>query len=80
MSLQPQACVPDNAYVGILPVISGYREQENLPLRYVTYYDQVYTDPEIDPNQFKVTVPLSAIKMASFFDPALHPAFPKNQE
>lgn len=70
---------PDDAYVGILPVISGYREQETLALRYVSYYDQVYTEPEIDPNQFKVTVPLAAIKMACFFDPALYPRFSENQ-
>jgi hypothetical protein len=71
---------PDDAYVGILPVISGYREEGTLALKYVSTYDQVYAEPEIDPNQFKVTVPIAAIKMACFFDPALYPKFAENQE
>jgi hypothetical protein len=66
----------DRDYIQLLPLESGYRDNQTLQLKITTDYAQVYNrivnkDIEaasIDINDFRVVVPVSEIASINFFD------------
>ena len=55
-----------NGYVGLLPIMSGYRDSETLEPEFTTDYG--FVRAEDNPERFTVFFPLAEIKSASFFD------------
>ena len=66
---------PQQAFIGVLPVLSGYRDDKTLELRFTADYANVYEGDDIDPANFIVTLPVAEIRSASFFDPSIYPRF-----
>jgi len=66
---------PHDAHLSITPFFSGYRVNETLELRLNVDYLKVYEEHGLDPQEFRVVVPMSNIRMASLFDHSVYPAF-----
>lgn len=61
------------SYVGLLPIISGYRDDETLRVRFTTRYQHVYEEMaseqnETDLDRFVMVLPLDNIESANEFD------------
>jgi hypothetical protein len=61
--------------VGITPFYSGYREKETLRLVFTVNYLDVYEKQHLDPEGFRVVLPMANIRMASLFDQSSYSAF-----
>jgi hypothetical protein len=66
---------PQQAYVRILPVLSGYRDDKTLELRFTVDYASVYRTSGVEPANFQVTLPIAEIRTASYFDQDVYPLF-----
>jgi hypothetical protein len=66
---------PEEQFVGLLPVVSGYREKDTLELIVTTKYFQAIKAGTTPPHDFEVTLALGSIESASLFDPAAYPHF-----
>jgi hypothetical protein len=66
---------PHDTYLAITPFYSGYRDRETLELVLTVDYLSVYENKQLNADDFRVVVPVTAIKMASLFDQAAYPAF-----
>jgi hypothetical protein len=66
---------PEEQFVGLLPVVSGYREKDTLQLLVTTNYFQAINAGTTPPHDFEVTFALNSIESASLFDPAAYPHF-----
>ena len=62
-------------YVQLLPVLSGYRDSNDLRLKFTTNYAQVYPDAYrsggMDPSDFIVIFPTASIRTANLYDPSI---------
>jgi len=62
-------------YVQLLPVLSGYRDSNDLRLNFTTNYAQVYPDAYrsggTDPSDLIVIFPTASIRMANLYDPSI---------
>lgn len=58
---------PFDSYVEIHPVMSGYRDKDTLDLKLTTSYLNRLSGPE-DVKSFAVYIPVSTVRMASYFD------------
>jgi hypothetical protein len=65
---------PREAYVSILPVMSGFRNPETLEMEATTDYVPIY-ESGVDKNKFVVIVPIAAIASASLFDDEIYVRF-----
>jgi len=72
---------PERAYIGVLPILSGYRDDKTLELRFTADYANAYASiSDIRKDDFIVTLPVAEIRTASFFDPAVYPKFAIEEE
>jgi hypothetical protein len=62
---------PSDQYVQILPLLSGYRDKDDLRLRFTDNYSEVYESGGVDPSDFIVVLRVENIRMASLYDPNL---------
>ena len=62
---------PSDQYVQILPLLSGYRDKDDLRLRLTNNYSEVYESGGVDPSDFIVVLRVENIRMASLYDPNL---------
>jgi hypothetical protein len=66
---------PQEQFVGILPVVSGYRDKDTQDLTITTNYGPAISSGVTPPEDFEVTIPLASIEIASLFDPRAYPLF-----
>jgi hypothetical protein len=67
---------PHDAYVALIPLLSGYRDTASLGLKLTQDYLTVYeSEPALKKENFVVVLPLSQIRIASFFDQTAHSRF-----
>lgn len=62
---------PSKAFVRLLPMLSGYREEKALTFQFTTPYNAAL-EQAADKNDFVIVIPLQAIKSANLFDPTTH--------
>lgn len=65
---------PREAWVSILPIMSGYRDPETLETEVTTDYIPIY-EGGVDRTTFTIIVPIAAITSAGFFDDAVYVKF-----
>jgi hypothetical protein len=65
---------PQDSFVMLAPLLSGYRDKDTLELKFTTRYSNLYTD-EVDPADFSVTVPIARVTTVSFFQEQLYERF-----
>lgn len=70
---------PHEQYVSILPILSGCRNEATLETEITTDYVPIF-ESGVERNDFAVTLPLSAITSASFFDESVYAQFGENRE
>jgi hypothetical protein len=56
-------------------MMSGYRDANTMELRFVSLYNELYTDENVDANQFRIVIPVGSIKAASLFDSEIYAKF-----
>jgi len=71
---------PKEQFVGILPVVSGYRDKDTLQLTIVTNYAQAISANPEAANDFEVTFCLDSIESANLFDPLAYPLFDSDRK
>ncbi|MDM9282885.1 hypothetical protein QU814_06740 [Providencia rettgeri] len=76
-------------YVEILPLLSGYREKDELTVKITTNYKKHYIDNQISSglgdsrlslDDFRTLLPKSDIEVISFFDTSTYSRFKKDEE
>jgi hypothetical protein len=63
--------------IALLPYMSGYRTETG-KVNFTTYYDQFYTDPQEDADQFRLILPIDKMLSLSFFDVNVYADFQRN--
>ena len=58
----------ENLHLGLLPLLSGYRNPTTLRTHFSVDYIAVYESGEVDANDFAIVIPLVHISSAHFFD------------
>ena len=58
---------PRDAFVGIIPFLSGFRDKDDLTLHWSVDYLSLYESEHLPPEQFQVVVPINSIRTASPF-------------
>ena len=66
---------PQEQFVGLLPVVSGYRDKDTLRLVPTTDYGPAISSGVTPANDFEITFALSSIESANLFDPKAYPLF-----
>jgi hypothetical protein len=66
---------PHDTYLSIIPLYSGYRNQDTQELKFTVNYLEVYERQGLDKTVFRVVLPIASIRMASLFDHSVYPAF-----
>jgi hypothetical protein len=66
---------PEEQFVGLLPVVSGYRDKDTLRLVLTTNYGPVLAGTSASKDDFEVTFALGSIESANLFDPIAYPLF-----
>jgi hypothetical protein len=66
---------PRQQFVGVLPLLSGYRDKDTLQLRITTNYARVIYAEGYVPEDFEVTFCLDDVASASLFDAKAYPLF-----
>jgi hypothetical protein len=70
---------PEEKYFRLLPIISGYRDKDTLGTVRTVFYEDVLR--AADPAGFVITLPISDVKGANYFDPDVYDAyFAENDE
>ncbi len=64
-----------DTFFSITPFFSGYRDKDDMALNLTVDYLRVYEAEHLDPEDFNITIPLSSVRMANFFDQSVYPAF-----
>ena len=59
---------PEDAYIALLPMLSGYRDPKTMQLKFISFYNDLYANGDVNANQFRVAIPVDCITMASLFD------------
>ncbi|HKW96836.1 MAG TPA: hypothetical protein VJN43_03840 [Bryobacteraceae bacterium] len=62
----------ENRYLVMLPVISGYRNADDLTVTFTTDYISLWRGGNVPPESFLTVIPVSTIKTASAFDLAIY--------
>jgi hypothetical protein len=62
----------ENRYLVLLPVVSGYRNNDDLTVTFTTDYISLWRGGNVPPESFLTVIPVKAIKMASVFDLAIY--------
>lgn len=66
----------DRRVIALLPLMSGYREDEGGKVVFTTFYDQfLHGDPALDSDDFKLVLPIDKMASLSFFDVAVYAKF-----
>jgi hypothetical protein len=65
----------ENVNVGLLPLLSGYRDPTTLQPNFVQDYDSVYASGIVDPNDFQVAIPIGRIQSAQYFNKSTYAEF-----
>jgi hypothetical protein len=66
---------PSGTYLRLLPILSGYREQESLSLHFTADYVKPLREDEVEPEMLVVTMPMDEILTTSLFRPDLYRKF-----
>jgi hypothetical protein len=66
---------PGQQFVGLLPLLSGYRDKDTMRLTVTTNYAKVVASQEYNPDDFEITFSLDAISTANLFEPNAYPLF-----
>jgi len=67
---------PQEQFVGVLPVVSGYRHKDTQEFKIATIYGPaITTQTSSPPTDFEITIPLSSIEIACLFNPEAYPLF-----
>jgi hypothetical protein len=69
--------------VKILPVASGYRDNEDKRLKFTTAYSNIYermlenhpSVAHVQPSDFEIVIPYREIESANIFDPQIYNSF-----
>lgn len=69
----------DTSHVRLLPIYSGYRNEDNFAIKIVEDYESAYRDQEFDISNFVVTVATSEIMTISFFKKSTYDYFSANK-
>ena len=69
-----------DAFLSLVPWFSGCRDKDTLALTFGVDYLRVYEQQHLEMYQFRVVVPIASIRMVSFFDPSVYPAFVVEEE
>lgn len=59
---------PSEKYFRILPILSGYRHPERLTFEVTVNYADLVRDPNRDPGDLVIVLPLSEVRSANLFD------------
>jgi hypothetical protein len=65
---------PLEQYFRILPSLSGYRDDKSMKVTISVYYN-LLAESGVDTSQYVITLPLAAVKIASFFDLNLYQTY-----
>jgi len=63
---------PQEEYLRILPVMSGYRNRDTLQTVRTVSYGEVLRDPHIDPYDLAITIPFQDIRIAGLYDETVY--------
>jgi hypothetical protein len=74
---------PESAHISILPILSGYRTEDELHLKLTHRYDKIISfinkaikgeafEEEIDPQDFVIVIPTDSINTMHIFNPDLY--------
>lgn len=66
---------PEEQFVGLLPIVSGYRDKDTLRLVTTTNYGPAISSGRVSVEDFEVTFSLASIEVASIFEPSAYPMF-----
>lgn len=69
-----------DAFLSLVPWFSGCRDKDTLALIFGVDYLRVYETQHLEMYRFRVVVPIASIRMISFFDPSVYPAFIVEEE
>jgi hypothetical protein len=66
----------DRRVIAMLPLMSGYREEDGGKVVFTTFYDQFYSgDPDEDSEDFKIILPTDKMMSLSFFNVDVYARF-----
>ena len=65
-AVPPDPSAPD-AYLQLLPTMSGYRDSDTKQVVFTTFYDEIYAGGDIDPEDFVKVPPLANVESAGPF-------------
>lgn len=66
---------PQQQFVGLLPLLSGYRDKDTMRLAITTNYARVFASGKYNTEDFEITFCLDAISTANLFEPNAYPLF-----
>lgn len=66
---------PHEGFIGITPFYSGYRDKDTLEVRLTVDYIPVYERGALDASESEITIPISSIRSAGFFNESAWVAF-----
>jgi hypothetical protein len=64
---------PQEQYFALIPVLSGYRDSDNLTVEQTVFYEPAQVGH--DRNDFAITIPLDSVQIAHYFDPEVYDKF-----
>ena len=71
---------PKGNYLRILPLISGYRDQEHREVHFTTRYEEIYDQiPSSQYKKFEMVLPVSEIQSSTLFDDVIYQQFQSQQ-
>ncbi len=65
----------DNVHMGLVPLLSGYRDAQTLRTHFSVDYLSVFESPGVDHNDFMVVIPLDRVSSAHLFDLEMYTTF-----
>ena len=65
----------ESVHVGLVPLLSGYRDHTTLEIHFSVDYGKVYDYQNIDRNDFLIVLPLVRITSAQWFDLSVYAKF-----
>ena len=66
---------PSKAYVRLMPMLSGYRNQSDLRLEFTTHYRDALVNAGDKIKDFVIVIPLASIKSVNLYDQQVHDRF-----
>lgn len=59
---------PTELYFRLIPILSGYRDKDTLRTYRTVSYQEILQNPDFNPAEFTITLPLKDVKIANLFD------------